>query len=52
MGVWVRLKQSDKVVGRSVGVAERGQVESGLDEFEDAAEVVCGVRNVGGFGVG
>ncbi len=41
-----------KVVRRSVGVAERRQVERGLDEFEDAAEVVRGMRNVSGFGVG
>ncbi len=41
-----------KVVGWTVGVAERGQGESGFDEFEDAAEVVCGVRNVSGLGVG
>ena len=32
-----------KVVGRSVGVAQRGQVESGLDEFEDASEIVRSV---------
>lgn len=47
-----KVETIGKVVGRSVGVAEGGQVESGLDEFEDAAEVVRGVRNVSGFGVG
>src|SRR5208282_5277340 len=40
-----------KVVGWIIGVVERGQVKSGLDEFEDAAEVVRGVRNVSGLGV-
>ena len=32
-----------KIVGCSVSVAERGQFECGLDELQDAAEVVCGV---------
>lgn len=42
-----------ETIGRSsVGASyERRQVESGLDKHEDA-EVVCGVRNVSGFGVG
>jgi len=40
-----------KVVSRSVRVPQRRQVVSGLDEFEDAAKVVCGVRNVSSLGV-
>ena len=46
------VKTIGEVVGTSVGVSERGQIEVGLDEFEDAAEVVGDVRNVRGLGVG
>ena len=40
-----------KVVGWSVSVAERRQVESGLDELQDAAEIVRDVGDVSGLGV-
>ena len=41
-----------KIVGIGIGVAKRVQTESGLDVLEDAAEVVCGMGNVLGLGVG
>src|ERR1700676_140915 len=46
-----KVETIGKVVRWSVRVPERGQVVSSLDEFEDAAKVVCGVRNVSGLGI-
>ena len=44
-----RLREDEaigKVVSRGVGVTERRQIEGGLDELQDAAEIVSGVRYV------
>src|SRR5208283_305823 len=41
-----------KVVGREIGVAERWKPECRLDEFQDAAEIMRYVGDVGGLGVG
>ena len=40
-----------QIIGIGIRVAERGQIVSGLNEFENAAKVVCGVRNVSSLGV-
>jgi hypothetical protein len=45
-GVWVRSKQSERSSGVGVGVSERRQGKSLLDEVQDAAEIVVDVRNV------
>ena len=47
-----KVETIGKIVRRSIRIAERGQVERGLNEFEDAAEVVRSMRNVSGFSVG
>src|SRR5580693_7105 len=41
-----------KIVSRNVGVAERRQVKSLFNVFQNAAKVVCGMRNIGRLGVG
>jgi len=41
-----------KVVGVGIGVAKRVQTEGGLDILQYAAEVVCGMGNVLGLGIG
>lgn len=48
----VEVETIGKVVGGSVGIAQRRQGESLFDEFEDAAEIVGNVRDVASFGVG
>src|SRR6266478_2024542 len=44
------IKTIGEVVCGSVREAERGQLEIGLDELEQAAEIVGDVRNVGALG--
>jgi hypothetical protein len=41
----------EKIVGWTVSIAERRQTECRLDELQDAAEVVCDVRNISGLGI-
>jgi hypothetical protein len=47
-----KVEAVGKIVGRSISVPKRGQIECHLDKFQDAAEVVSGVRNVSGFSMG
>ena len=47
-----KVETIGEVVGLGVRIAQRWQIEISLDEFQDAAEVMRGVRNIGGFGVG
>jgi len=46
-----QIKAIRKIVGWPVSVSQRGQLEISLDELQDAAEVMCDVRNVSSLGV-
>jgi hypothetical protein len=47
----IKIEAIRQIVGRGVGVAERREPKILLNEFQDAAKVMCDVRDVGSLGV-